>query len=563
MIPRRSLSRLTAFERFLSVFTSVRPGEGGSVRYLFSSAFVITFAYYLLKPVREALLLSEGDAELGAYMDGAVAVTLIFMIPLYKQLYRSLSDSEAKSRMLRWTTAFFVFNLLVFYALGHAGVAISVPFYVWLSIFNVMVVAQFWAFAADIYNTKSGQRLFVVIMVGSSIGAWAGAQTAEEVSSVMAPHTLMLMAACLLVAPILMSIPAERKVPEGSENHEPAPEEPEFGGYKDAFGGFDVVFRSHYLIALAGFMFLLNMISSLGKYLLRSLVKEQADLLSANPAAGIDASEYILQFFGDYNAWIALIGLILQLFVVSRVFRYLGVRAAILILPVFMVVQFGVLALVPAFALVRISMIGQNAVNYSIQNTLNQALYLPLDREQKYVGKTTIDTFFVRFGDFAQGVVVFGGVHLLGLGTQGFIVLTLALTIVMVFLGLDLSRSHRKIVADKLANVPPTVVAPLPNVEAPAGRLLMFSVPDQCFFDPDPGDTLEYTARLAEGAPLPCWIRFDRFNQTFTLRPPAGEEGVLSIEVTAADFDGRHASGRFQLSYGAFAAHRLDVEDRD
>ena len=96
MIRRFLLSRLTPFERFLSLFTSVRPGEGASVWHLFAAAFGLTFAYYLLKPVREALLLSEGDAELGAYMDGAVALTLIFLIPLYRQLYLSLSGSEVK-----------------------------------------------------------------------------------------------------------------------------------------------------------------------------------------------------------------------------------------------------------------------------------------------------------------------------------------------------------------------------------------------------------------------------------------------------------------------------------
>ena len=134
------------------------------------------------------------------------------------------------------------------------------------------------------------------------MGAWAGAQSAEMLSMRLEAHTLILLAAILLVAPIVMSIPAERQVPEGSENHEPTEPVPEFGGFRDFFGGFDVVFRSHYLIMLAGFMFLLNVVNSLGKYVLRSMVKDQADSLALASANAVDPSEYILQFYGDYNA---------------------------------------------------------------------------------------------------------------------------------------------------------------------------------------------------------------------------------------------------------------------
>ena len=78
---------------------------------------------------------------------------------------------------------------------------------------------------------------------------------------------------------------------------------------------------------------------------------------------------------------------------------------------------------------------------------------------------------------------------------------TLVLTGVLLYVANDIRHTHRELVREKLSNVPPQIVAPLPNVYAPAGRLLMFSVPDDCFFDPDPGDTLEYQARLADGAP--------------------------------------------------------------
>ena len=81
----------------------------------------------------------------------------------------------------------------------------------------------------------------------------------------------------------------------------------------------------------------------------------------------------------------------------------------------------------------------------------------------------------------------------------------------------------------------------------------MFSIPDDCFFDPDPGDTLDYSARLEDGGALPDWIRFDVYNQTFTVRPPDGE-GQVNLQLTATDFEGLHATGVFALDYGPLSA---------
>jgi ATP:ADP antiporter, AAA family len=122
----------------------------------------------------------------------------------------------------------------------------------------------------------------------------------------------------------------------------------------------------------------------------------------------------ISRFYGDFYATITTLQILVQLFLVSRIFRWFGVRGAILMLPAIMVLNYG-LILFPVFALVRLMMILEMTTNYSIQNTTNHTLYLPVSREEKYVGKTTIDTFFVRFGDLVQALLVFVVAQLLGL----------------------------------------------------------------------------------------------------------------------------------------------------
>ena len=45
-------------ERLLTVFTEVRGGEGTTVLLMTVNIFFILLAYYIIKPVREALILS-------------------------------------------------------------------------------------------------------------------------------------------------------------------------------------------------------------------------------------------------------------------------------------------------------------------------------------------------------------------------------------------------------------------------------------------------------------------------------------------------------------------------
>ena len=328
-------------------------------------------------------------------------------------------------------------------------------------------------------------------------------------------------------------------------------------GLKALLGGFDVVFRSHYLLLLAALVFLLNMINTTGEFIVSLMVDQRAEALLATAGNTLSKAQIVGASYGDYFSWVNLISLVLQLFVVSRLFRKFGVRGAILVLPVFMLLHYGALLIFPVFVAVRWLMITENGILYSIQNTTNQTLYLPLSREQKYVGKTTIDTFFVRFGDLAQALMVYVGLNVLGLTVVGFVVINLVCAIALIAVALDIRRSHKSQIKEKLANLPPRIVTPLPDIQVPAGQLTMFSIPDDCFFDPDPGDTLDYSASLEDGAGLPDWVRFDVYNQTFTVRPPGDSSGKLNLKLIATDFEGLNASGVFMLEYGPLSAFNI------
>ena len=130
--------------------------------------------------------------------------------------------------------------------------------------------------------------------------------------------------------------------------------------------------------------------------------------------------------------------------VVSRVFKYIGVRGALFILPLIAMTGYSVIATLPILSVVMAIKIAENSTDYSIQNTARHALFLPTSREAKYKAKQAIDGFFWRAGDMLQAVVVFVGAQL-AFGIRGFALVNLALTIVWLGIVVAIAREHRKL----------------------------------------------------------------------------------------------------------------------
>jgi AAA family ATP:ADP antiporter len=138
-----------------------------------------------------------------------------------------------------------------------------------------------------------------------------------------------------------------------------------------------------------------------------------------------------------------LIGLLLQLFVTARVIRWLGVRGSLFVLPVIALINYAIIAVAPILAVVRFGKILENSTDYSIQNTLRQALFLPTSREAKYKAKAAIDTFFTRTGDIASaGFVALGQVA--GLTATAFAAINVVLTLVWLWVARQIALDHRR-----------------------------------------------------------------------------------------------------------------------
>jgi AAA family ATP:ADP antiporter len=209
-------------------------------------------------------------------------------------------------------------------------------------------------------------------------------------------------------------------------------------------GGFELIFQDRYLLWIAVLIVLLNVVNTTGGYVLNRLIVAEAAARFGTAAAAVpDSRQFVTAFSGSITAMVNLLGLLLQLFVTSRVIHAMGVRGALFVLPVIALTNYSIIVVAPLLAVVRVGKVLENSVDYSIQNTLRQALFLPTSREAKYKAKAAIDTFFTRTGDVVSAGAVYVG-QLVGLTTAAFAGINVVLT--MVWLGVAglIAKEHRK-----------------------------------------------------------------------------------------------------------------------
>ena len=426
MKPHARIDRFLA--RALRPFAKVAPGEVVEVTALAFTVFLLLSAYYLLKTAREPLILLSGGAEVKSYAAAGQALLLI----LFVRGYESIARRVGRQRLLTTVYVFFIGNLLVFAALAAAQVPVAVPFYLWVGVFNYASIAQFWALAADIYTPEQGKRLFAVLGIGSSVGAVAGARLAAALVH-LGPSALMLAAAGLLVVCVSVIRWVHRR--SAGAGPRAAREDQRLS----ADSAIALLRGDRFLLLLAALTLVLNWVNANGEYLLdRTLLETLGHGHTRREAAAL-----IGHFKAEYFGWVNLIGVLLQLFVVSRILGRLGVRAALFFLPAVALAGYGLLLLAPVLAAIRVTKIAENSIDYSLQNTARQALYLVANRAEKFVGKTAVDTVFVRFGDVLSSVLVWLGARL-ALPTKSFAVVNLALILVWLAVVVALGTEHRR-----------------------------------------------------------------------------------------------------------------------
>jgi AAA family ATP:ADP antiporter len=421
-------------ERALRLFGDVRAGEGTTVLLMCLNVFLLLTAYYVLKTAREPLVLLAGGAELKSYAAAAQALTLIVYVPLYGWAAQKLP----RQRFLAAVILFFVACIQLFY-LGHeAGLPyLGFVFFVWVGIFSLTTIAQFWSYANEIYTRPEGERLFPLIAIGSTAGAPLGAAAAARMfGHGRSPFLMMeVAAAILLVHLVLYRVIATRMAARPGR---PAAEPMKAGN------GFALVLKSPYLRLVALLLVALNIVNTVGEFILGQAVVASADARQALDAS-FSREAFIGTFYGRYFLLTNLAAIALQAFAVSRLVKRFGLRGALFALPLVAFCAYGSASAGAALGMLLYVKVAENSTDYSVMNTAKQMIWLPTSREEKYKAKQAIDTFFVRAGDLLAAGVVFLGTHVVSRGVQGFARLNMLFVLMAIGVAALVVREHRRL----------------------------------------------------------------------------------------------------------------------
>jgi AAA family ATP:ADP antiporter len=424
--------------RVLRLFTDVRPGEEVTALLMLANLCLLLVGYYILKTVREPLVLATGGAEMKSYASAGQAVTLMGFIPLYGWLASRVS----RMRLIVTLIVFFAVNIELF----RLGAQVRVPnlgfvFFIWVGIFSLATIAQFWSFANDIYPKNAGERLFPLIAIGATGGSWLGSWIAAQLFKAgVRPYQMMHISAAILLAHLALYLVVDRRQARRTDVEAPAPLARE--------GGFGLLFENPYLRLIALLLLLLNLVNTTGEYILDRALLDAAHKVAAT-TAGFDAEAFIGRFKGEYFFWVNFVSVVLQAFVVSRIAKYLGIAGVVLALPLVALSGYSLIGAGVSFAILRWAKTAENATDYSVMNTARAMLWLPTSREEKYKAKQAADTFVVRMGDVASAGLVYLGSGPLALGVAGFARVNVLIVLLWIYVGVRLLQEHRRLTAVK------------------------------------------------------------------------------------------------------------------
>ncbi|MEW6320524.1 MAG: translocase [Acidobacteriota bacterium] len=429
-------------ERMLGIVGDVRAGEAATVVLMTGNLFLLLTSYYILKTVREPLILTGGGAEMKSFAAAAQALTLTVFVPAYGWV---VSRVDRRTLVVGLVLFFLAQVELFAWGVTVAAPMIGFVFYAWVGIFSLAAIAQFWSYANDVFTRDVGERLFPVIAIGATVGSPVGAKLAQVLFDAGATPVAMLHLAALL---LLVHAGLYRLGDTRFEKavHETAPQPHEVTRPTTA-GGFRLVWSSALLCWVALFLLCLNIVNTVGEYIVSRGVLEIANQAVAEGRAS-DVGSFIGSFYGEYFFWVNILAVAIQALLASRIVRWTGAAGAVLALPLVAVGVYGLVAAGVGFAAVRWAKTLENATDYSLMNTGRQLLWLPTTREEKYKAKQAMDTFFVRAGDLVAAGVVVAGTTWLDLSMRGFAAVNLAVVMVWIGLGYLVTRSYRRLCAD-------------------------------------------------------------------------------------------------------------------
>jgi AAA family ATP:ADP antiporter len=410
----------------------IKPEEIKTVLLSFIFIFTLMAAYYILRPVRDAMSSQWTDAELSTLYTMTFAGSLVAV-----SLYGALVSRVKVTIFVPTVYAFFAASFIAFYFANESLADRTVTdriFFVWISVFSLFHVSVFWSFMAEIFSRAQAPRLFGFIAAGSSAGAIVGPGIALTLVSVVGREKLILISAAMMVIPIvIVAILEKLKYTELHNQDVDAMKRFSQSMGSNPFSGFSLFIKDPYLLAIGLFILLYTAISTFIYFELKNLLSGTGE-------------EARIAIWASMDLAVNSLAILTALFGTSRLTSKYGVRNTLSLVPVAITIGMLVVAAAPFLLVVIGLQVIRRAGNYAVTRPCREMLFTILDRERRFKAKSVIDVVVYRGGDMLTAWLFTGLTAGLGwgLGPVAAVGGCLALVWVLVarYLGRYYERQH-------------------------------------------------------------------------------------------------------------------------
>jgi AAA family ATP:ADP antiporter len=387
------------FRKLLSPVVELREKEFATALMMFAYSFLVMTSYTALKPVTRSQFIKDLGADNLPLVQFAFGILIGFIM----QGYAALVAQMPRRWALPMTLGGLVALLVVFWLWFQSGSQwASTGFYFFGLILGILVISQFWTLANEVYDPRQAKRLFGFIGGGASLGGIAGSSLSLQAKAIGTTNLLLVSAVLMTIclALVVMIIKRERPIIKGSLT----------GGEDEGVSSTEalrLLKNSKHLQTIA----LIIAFAAIGA----AIVEQQLNM-ATEAAKGQGNTDSITSFLGEVQLYTSIIGFVIQVWLVSKIQRYLGIGFALLILPISLGLTGSFMLINGALLAPMIARVIDTSLRYTVDKTTREILFLPLPNDLKQQAKPFIDVTVDRFAKGLGALLVLVLIKDWGLG---------------------------------------------------------------------------------------------------------------------------------------------------
>lgn len=362
---------------------------------MFLYFFFITASYGIIKPLRNAFYLQKNTA---ARLPMAYLLTAIFM-GFVVAIHSKYQTKLPRKKLIILTLIFFGLSVLVFAFLFRTGLPwVALVFFIWANAFIMVLSTQFFIVVNDVFNPREARRLIGFLISGGILGGIIGNLFVGRFSPKITDSLLfvafgMILINIFIVIAIFIWKQKHRaeEITAISRNRSQIKPSSKVG-FKDCF---DTVRGNRYLRLLAAVVTITLIVSTLIDWQYNTVVEFSI----------VDTDLYA-STFGYLNAIFLFVSFFFQLLMTSHIIKRFGIRITLLIYPALLLICALLIGTLPTlflmgpFATLVLAATVKGAdqsLDFSLNQSVRELLYIPVSPELKYKAKVFIDMFLNRF----------------------------------------------------------------------------------------------------------------------------------------------------------------------